>query len=270
MLKEDKVIWLFGAPRSGTSWLGQIFNSSPEINYKLQPLFSYAFKDRIGLHTDRKGIIDFLEEVSVSDDDFVNGRAEITAGYPVFDKAVETPFLVLKHVRYHHLVEHILETLPETKMVGLIRNPLAVISSWIKAPREFDPQWDPLKEWYEGALKNQGRPEEFYGYRKWVEVVKLYERLQATYPQRFYLLRYDHLITDTLEEVKKMFSFCGIPFSSQTKDFLIERNRPGGDAYSVFNSKQADMGWKKHLDTRIAEEIIRLTREQGLNEYLNL
>jgi hypothetical protein len=41
---------IFGCPRSGTSWLGQIFNSAPAVQYRYQPLFSYEFKDWFGRH----------------------------------------------------------------------------------------------------------------------------------------------------------------------------------------------------------------------------
>ena len=37
-----KNVAIFGVPRSGTSWLGQIFNSSPMVAYRFQPLFSYC------------------------------------------------------------------------------------------------------------------------------------------------------------------------------------------------------------------------------------
>ena len=36
---------IFGVPRSGTSWLGEIVNSSEYTCYKYQPLFSYAHKN---------------------------------------------------------------------------------------------------------------------------------------------------------------------------------------------------------------------------------
>lgn len=42
-----KPIAIFGVPRSGTSWLGQLFNSSERVAYRYQPLFSYAFKGRL-------------------------------------------------------------------------------------------------------------------------------------------------------------------------------------------------------------------------------
>ena len=38
---------IHGAPRSGTTWLGQIFNASPRTQYRYQPLFSYRFKGQL-------------------------------------------------------------------------------------------------------------------------------------------------------------------------------------------------------------------------------
>ena len=40
----NKIILITGVARSGTSWIGQIIDSSPEVVYRFQPLFSYAFK----------------------------------------------------------------------------------------------------------------------------------------------------------------------------------------------------------------------------------
>ena len=36
---------IHGPPRSGTTWIGEIVNSSPRTIVKYQPLFSYALKD---------------------------------------------------------------------------------------------------------------------------------------------------------------------------------------------------------------------------------
>ena len=40
-----KVIAIFGMPRSGTSFLGQILDSSPSVAYRLEPIFSYKLKN---------------------------------------------------------------------------------------------------------------------------------------------------------------------------------------------------------------------------------
>ena len=52
-------IAIFGAPRSGTTWLGQLFNSSPNTLYRYQPLFSYEFKDYLSESNTKQNIKQF-------------------------------------------------------------------------------------------------------------------------------------------------------------------------------------------------------------------
>ena len=42
-----QVAWISGMPRSGTTWLSQIFASSPDVKLKFCPLFSYEFKNAL-------------------------------------------------------------------------------------------------------------------------------------------------------------------------------------------------------------------------------
>ena len=61
-----------------------------------------------------------------------------------------------------------MRTSEEIKIILLVRNPLAVLASWLNAPREFrkDLGWKELEEWRFATAKNQDRQEEFYGYEK--------------------------------------------------------------------------------------------------------
>ena len=90
-----------------------------------------------------------------------------------------------------------------------MRSPYAVINSFLNAPREFrkDLGWDELSEWQYANKKNLDRPEEFYGYAKWKEVALLFQKLKEEYPDRFYLVKYNELLSDTLKEVERIFIF---------------------------------------------------------------
>ncbi|NJL77038.1 MAG: hypothetical protein HC892_20515 [Saprospiraceae bacterium] len=74
------------------------------------------------------------------------------------------------------------------KIVGLIRNPLSVINSWLKAPKEFKRElgWNELEEWRYAPSKNLDRKEEFNGFEKWKEVALLFIQLQQVYPEKIY------------------------------------------------------------------------------------
>ena len=71
---------IFGVPRSGTSWLGQIMNSSPNVAYRYQPLFSYAFKDYLDEQSSAEDIQHFHEELLTTEDEFVTQKYNIIHG----------------------------------------------------------------------------------------------------------------------------------------------------------------------------------------------
>ena len=68
----ENIIGIHGVPRSGTNWLGQIFNSQPNVNFKFQPLFSYAFKDYLDENSTEEEIQQFFEEIAISDNYFLS------------------------------------------------------------------------------------------------------------------------------------------------------------------------------------------------------
>jgi len=268
-----KRIAIHSVPRSGSTWVGEIFNSNEKINYKYQPLFSYAFKGALTESTSLERIHNFFQKISNSDDEFINQSIERKLGrVPIFKKDHLYEVVAYKEVRYHHVLRNLLEKDSEIKVIGLVRSPLSVVNSWLKAPKEFrkDLGWKELDEWYFAPKKNQNKIEEYNGFEKWKEVANLFEELQQEYSNRFYLLKYDDLLNNTEIEVKKMFSFCGIEFTKQTSLFLSNSSKTdaSNDAYSIYRINQADDKWKKNLDPRMVFKIQNELVNTKLEKYL--
>jgi hypothetical protein len=164
----NKIISIHGVPRSGTSWLGQIFDSSPEVRYKFQPLFSYAFKDDITLNSDKKELMKYYTRLYNYKDSFLDQEDKKIKGvYPDFKKKVTLPSAVVtKMVRYHYLIPHLLKHLNNIYVVAIVRNPCAVLNSWENAPREFLDQWEFQNEWRFAQSMNQFKPDWRLNYMK--------------------------------------------------------------------------------------------------------
>ncbi len=267
----ERIVALHGVPRSGTSWLGQIFRSSPDVAFRFQPLFSYAFKDRLGPDSSRQDIETFFEDIYASDDDFLHQREQIERGaYPDFESSADPTHLVMKNVRYHHVLENLIRKYPEKVLVvGLMRHPCAVMNSWLKAPREFKPEWDILSEWREAPSKNLGRPEEFYGFEKWKQVAQMFLRFEKEYQDNFHLVRYSDLNRATEETVRGIFEFCRLPMSTRTLSFLQEsRQRSHPHVNAVYRKMNDNRKWEQELPPLIASEILSELENTGLNAFL--
>jgi hypothetical protein len=267
-----KRIAIHGVPRSGTTWLGALFDSSPVLKYLRQPLFSYAFKDALNCNSSEEDIQFFFNLINRSEDEFINQTSQKQKGsIPSFNKE-NIKFVAYKEARYHHLIPHLLKTDRDLYVILIIRNPLSVLASWVKAPKEFDPMTMKLEtEWRKAGLKNGVREEEFYGFDKWKEFALIALEMKRIYPDRCMIIDYRELLNNTKREITECFDFCGIPIEQQTLDFIAisKGNDLSADAYSVYRVNQDDEKWRGALPKSISQEIIQELKGTVLEKYLH-
>ena len=271
MIKFKKIISIHGVPRSGTSWLGQIFNSSPEVRYKFQPLFSYAFKDQINIYSTKKEILDYFNRLYDYKDSFIDqvGKKKIGV-YPIYNYKKKKPkYLVTKMVRYHFLIPHFLYLLNNIYIIAIVRHPCGVLNSWKKAPREFLQEWNFSKEWRFGQSKNEFRPEEYYGFHRWKEATKLFLEMSEQYPKKFKLIKYENLVRNPVSLTKELFGFVQLDFSNVTLNFLNDSTtKMHQDPYSVYKGKKDVNDWKKELDKKIVKNVFRELKGSEFEKFL--
>lgn len=266
-----RIIGIHGAPRSGTSWLGQLFNSSEHVAYRYQPLFSYAFKNRLDVRSSAREVSGFFSDLLRTEDDFVLQRGDSAlAGYELTFPKESITHLVYKEVRYHHLITRLLDLEPRFMAVGLVRNPCAVIHSWTQAPREYDRTWQLDDEWRLAPHKNGSHPENWYGFERWKELTLLFHRLQEEYAGRFHIIRYEDLVAAPEHTLRILYELHGIPWTVQPRLFLQQtRARDDGTAYGVFRDSSAPMeNWRGHLGDHIVAAIQDELKDSPLSQYL--
>jgi hypothetical protein len=257
---ELNKVAIHGVPRSGTSWIGAILDSSENVVYRNQPLFSYAFKSFLDENATTADIDNFFRSIAKSQDDFLlQKEGKQKKLIPSFTKKNPT-HIVYKEARYHHIIENMMVKDNSVKVLGIIRNPKSVLASWVAAPKEFDKEhWNIFDEWEDAPSKNNQAKEEFYGYNKWKEVAKLFLKLKDKYPERFYLIDYSCILNNTEEEIRRIFDFLDLNFGKQTLNFLSSGQKKdlSNEAYSVYRLNQRDDKWKKSLPQEIIQAIDR-------------
>jgi hypothetical protein len=266
-----KKVAIHSVPRSGSSWLGEIVNSSPEVCFRFQPLFSYEFKGRLNEFSTAEEIDNFFHDLRGAGSDFVLQREQKQKGnFPVFKKTAPTA-IAYKEVRYHYILPNLLSQHPEVCLIALVRNPLSVIYSWLNASKEFrkDLGWEVQKEWKLAPLKNAGKKEEYNGFEKWKEAARLFHRLQSDFPKRVLIVNYRDLLKNTASEVTSIFDFTGISMEKQTLSFLkASLSTSNKNPYAVFRNNPADDKWKGRLPQNIIEEVYAELVGTELEKYL--
>jgi hypothetical protein len=261
-----------GVPRSGTSWIGEILNSSPNTIYRYQPLFSYAHKEFLTNSSTREDIYEFFNRLASCKDSFTNQINKRDSGdLPKFSKKNIT-HIIYKEVRYINILFNMMRKTEDVFLCAVIRNPISVINSWLKAPREFrrDLGWSELEEWRYSLKKNLNRPEEYNGYEKWKEAANIFIQLKKTFPQRVYLLKYSELLKNPIQEAKNIFTFLNLNFSKQTEKFIYKStNFNNHDPYSVYRqNKNEDNNWKTELNPIIFNQIVDDIKNTHLETFI--
>lgn len=265
---------IHGLPRSGTTWLGEVFNSHPRVCYKFQPLFSYALKEFITSSSSREQIQEFFDVLLRTQDRFLDQEEERRGQLlPVFEKQPPT-HVAYKEVRYHHILPNLLRKHPLPHVFLIVRDPRATICSWWKSPKEFrtDLGWQIEEEWRYAIRKNLNRPEEYNGFERWKEAVRLFVHLAGAYPRRVTLMRYRELLADPAAEAARLFGRVGLDFPEQTRAFLDRSRDPNcsvENRYSVFRPRSRDDEWRDQLPGSIAQEICRELKDTQLNDFLD-
>jgi len=251
--------------------VGELLNSSPRTIYKFQPLFSYALKDYLSPESSTADIDRFFGLLARTSDAFLDQeKARGEGSLPKFAK-LEPTHVVYKEVRYHHLLANMLDKAADVRLVAVIRNPLSVIASWVSAPREFrrDHGWQISEEWRLAPSKNRGRAEEFFGFEKWKEAAHIFLALENRFRDRVHVLLYEDLVQSAATSVDRLFEFCGLALTRQTRDFLADSTRLDvPDVYSVYRSGNIGAKWKSVLSPEIIDAITVLTRSAGLGRFL--
>jgi len=252
-------IAIHGAPRSGTTWLGEIINSSHNVCYKFQPLFSYALKHYLGTNSSYEDIRNFFQILKSEEDPFCNRSEERIAGeLPTFIKKHIT-HVAYKEVRYHQIVPNLLRKDNSLKLVAIIRNPIDVMASWIRAPREFraDLGWKVEEEWRYALKKNLNNPENFFGFEKWKESSLLFLNLKQCFPDRVKILSYSNLKKNLFSEVHALFDFLSLQIEQQTISFVKDsQSKSAKTEYGVYR-QTSDKAWTpEEKFPHIADEIL--------------
>lgn len=264
-----KKVAIFGPPRSGTSWLSHIFNSHPNVVLRFQPLFSYGHKEALSASSSREEIQGFFQAILNSADPFTLMEAESQKGYPSFKKSPNLTHLVFKETRYLQVVENLLQTGGDVVVVGIIRDPLATLASWVGAPKEFSSDWDVREEWRLAPKKNGGRAEEYFGFERWKEVATNFLRFETLYSDRFRLIRYAALNQSPGSVISDLFRFCDLALLPQVDEFIHQsRSRQDDDAYSVYRLPSDDSRWKGVLPDDIVDAVIRELDPSPLREFV--
>jgi hypothetical protein len=263
------MVWIFGSGRSGSTWLRSMMDElegarvweEPMVGRLFGEFYARAPKDNLRSsdfvmgNPIRKGWISSIRNFVLDGARYSNPR--LGAG----------EYLVVKEPNGSVGAPLLMEALPESRMILLVRDPRDVVASVLDAAREGGWLYA-SRGGRTGARRGKidRRPNSYVRerarvYRRGVESAwRAYEAHRG--PK--VLVRYEDLRTDTLGEMRNIYSVLGIPADEGELRMAVEKhsweNIPEAEkGRGKFYRKGAPGAWRDDLTQRQVEVVEKTT-----------
>lgn len=267
-IRPENVIWIFGSSRSGSTWLRAMMGEIEDHRVWEEPLvgklFGEFYNRAVGPHKKR---LDF-----VMGDATRKGWVRSIRNFVLDGASYACPrlgpddYLVVKEPNGSIGAPLLMEALPESRMIFLVRDPRDVVASLLDGARKGS--W--LYEWRERGQRGERAlaemdPHVFVRRRAGVYLRSVGGAKRAYDAHRGckVLVKYEDLRKDTLSTMERIYSALEIPVDPEQLSRAVERHswerlpeRQKG--VGKFYRKAEPGGWREDLtpeQVRTVEEV---------------
>ena len=273
-VRPENIVWIFGTGRSGSTWLGSMMGSLEGCAMWNEPLVGNLFGNfhylRVGRRKRGRQYIlgePYKETWLGPMRDLVLGGAAAR-----FPEVIGGGYLIIKEPNGSIGSPLLMEALPESRMIFLIRDPRDVVASSMDARSEGS--WlSERREAQRRTSKPDRNPNVYVRMRanSYVEQIEKTWQAYRAHGGRKVLVRYEDLRADTLETMKRIYSALEIPVEEAELARAVEKNSweniPEEDKGKGKKRRKAKPGgWREDLTARQVEIVEEIT-EPLLNEF---
>jgi tetratricopeptide (TPR) repeat protein len=246
----DEPIFVVGMPRSGTTLVERIISQHSEVT-SAGELQHFGLLLKKMAKTPSKRVIDAETIAATENINFARlGEDYIESTRAITGKTAKFVDKMPLNVLY---VGFILKALPKAKIICLDRNPLDTIVSNFR-------QLFAVNQSYYSYSYDLESTTEFYLLFKQLTALWL-----ALFPENFYLINYEKLVNDPVNEAKQLIEFCDLSWQEQCVD-IDQNSAPVATASAmqvrspINNSSVGN--WKKYDAYLDGVKAILASREQ--------
>ena len=210
---EERLVFLISMPRSGSTLLQKIIESSPDVEscaepWVMLPILSHYNSNLV----DSK----FSTDLSRKAFDLFNTEFECTSSlldaqklysdsiYSNVFRKIKSKYFLDKTPRYVHIVNELKTIYPKAKYIVLLRDPLAIVSSYAST-------------WFSNDYKKLLN-DKFSRYDIEHGFDRLAEFIESDFKNKI-IIRYEDLLSSPEKECKRVFNYLGLKYDSKYIDY---------------------------------------------------
>ena len=268
-ISAGNLIWIFGSARTGSTWLAAMMADLEDHTWWHEPMVGYLFGH---LYYERARARRENEHFVLGGDKSLwlgpVRRFVLDSASARFPGLIDGGYLVIKEPHGTLGAPLLMEALPESRMILLVRDPRDVVSSKIDAAREGS--------WAEEAQRRRGqekkntsadkRPDAFVKSqaRRYLNLIDLAQQAYDAHAGRKILVRYEDLRADPMETMRRIYTTLEIPAEVRELARVVEKhaweNIPEKMKGSgKFYRKGSPGGWTEDLTPEQVETVERIT-----------
>ena len=263
-VSPENMIWIFGTGRTGSTWLAAMMEEPEGHEVWFEPRVGTIFDPQ---RFQRHGGKHFILASQYKDVWLRSIRNFILDGANARYPELAGGYLAVKEPGGSVGSGLIMEALPESGMVLLIRDPRDVVASWLDATRKGG--WQTRRRG-EGGRRAESlaetKPNAFVRRHAdaYLQHVGSARRAYEAHAGRKVVVRYEDLRADTLGTMKHMYSELGVPVEEARLAEAVEKhsweNIPEEEkGQGKFYRKATPEAWREDLTRRQVKTVERIT-----------
>ena len=262
-----RMVWIFGSGRSGSTWLRSMMGELEGVGIWEEPMVGRLFGEFYArAPKDNLRSADFVMGDPIRKGWILSIRNFVLDGARYSNPRLGAgEYLVIKEPNGSVGAPLLMEALPESRMILLVRDPRDVVASVLDAAAEGGWLYE-SREGKTGTRRTDRRPNAFVReranvYRRGVESAwRAYDAHRG--PK--VLVRYEDLRADTLDEMKRIYAVLGIAVEDEDLRRAVEKhsweNVPAREkGRGKFYRKGTSGAWKEDLTPRQVEVVEKAT-----------
>jgi hypothetical protein len=233
---EEKLVWIFGSPRSGSSWMLRLLGTRPEVA-PVNESYLGAHLVPVGGEVEAGEYYEHGERAE--DPSYFFARDYIPVLRPLLQQLVLRGFdnqlrqmghdpvpewVAIKEPNGSHAADTIVSLLPRSRMLFLLRDGRDVVDSILDAMLGSD-------SWWAERTRQMGRPPQerlaFVSQHSglWVRRTMASQRAYDSLPEgQRLLVRYEEILADTSGQLRRIFDWLGLGVSEKDLEAIVERH----------------------------------------------